>query len=538
MQGSRKRRIAVWAGGVALGLILLATVVAYVLAGRAEPFLREQTIAYLSSKFNADVRLDSLKVRIPISSPTQLLLPGGRRIEARVTGAGVELRSKEFDGPPLVRMKQFTFRIALASLAQRPIILPEVKVEGFDLNIPPKGRRPPAVHSNGERKQPEENDEKDGKVTVIIERVIADGMDLAMLPKDPAKAPLRFHMQTLRLESAGNAVPMKYTTVMTNPKPPGLIKAQGSFGPWVSDAPSESKVSGTYTFDNADLGVFKGIAGTLASTGKFEGIIENIIVDGETRTPDFKLKRGGNPVPLTTTFHAVVDGRNGNTFLEPVRATLGRTRFTVNGSVARFEGERGKTVDLKAVFEEGYIEDALRLAVPGDRPILTGPMRLNVKITVPPGKMHVEDKLILDGNFRLNRAVFQSAAVQRRVDELSRRGQGAPEAEDIRQVPGALSGSFRMAGGTIRLSRLVFKVKGADVTLDGHYDFSERAMEFTGHLSLDATVSQTQTGWKRWALKPADPFFRRRGYGSVIPIRIGGTADHPQFGANFGGDGK
>jgi len=542
MGWTRKRRIAVWTGGAVLAITLAGAVAAYVLAQRAEPFLREQTIAYLSSKFNAEVRLDSLKVRIPISSPLQVILPGGKRIEVHVTGTGVELKSKSSDGPPLVKMKRFSFRIALASLTQRPIVLPEVRVDGFELNIPPKGGRPSlgsAPGGAGENEEPPPPAKSpEEKPAVVVDRVIADGMKLAMLPKDPAKAPLRFEMRTLRLESAGPGVPMKYETVMTNPKPPGLIKAQGSFGPWISDAPSESKVSGSYTFDNADLGVFNGIAGTLASTGKFGGAIEEITVDGETRTPDFRLKRGGNPVPLTTTFHAIVDGRNGNTFLEPVKATLGRTRMTVRGSVARYEGERGKTVDLKAVFEEGYIEDALLLAVPGNRPILRGPMTLKADITVPPGKQPVEDKLILDGSFRLDRAVFQSQAVQNRIDELSRRGQGTPESEEVRSVPCTLTGRFHMARGKIRLAGLLFKVKGANVTLDGNYDLGDRAMDFEGHLRLQATVSQTMSGWKRWALKPADPFFKKGGYGTVIPIKISGTADQPKFGANFGGGGK
>ena len=533
MVWTRKRRIAAWIGGSVLLFLVAAGVISYVIAKRTEPFLRDQTISYLKTKFNADVRLDALKVRIPISSPLQLLMPGGKRIEAHVTGTGIELKDKNFSGPSLVKMRRFTFRIALASLALRPIIVPEVNVEEFELNVPPKGERP---HTASEKPNPEEEKHEPSpeKPSVVVERVIADGMKLAMLPKDPAKAPLRFHMKTLRLEDAGPGIPMRYETVMTNPKPPGLIRARGSFGPWVSDSPSESKVSGTYTFDNADLSVFKGISGILASTGKFEGTIDNITVDGETRIPDFKLKRGGNAVPLTTTFHAIVDGRNGNTFLQPVEATLAGTRFAVEGYIARFEGERGKTIDLKAVFKEGRIEDALRLAVPGDRPILRGPMSMKVDITLPPGKGDVEDRLLLNGTFALTRAMFQSEAIQKRVDELSRRGQGEPESNEIRSVPCTLSGRFRMSGGKIHLSNMLFKVKGADVDLAGDYDFGTGAMDFEGRLSMTATVSQTMGGWKRWALKPADPFFKKGGYGSVIPIKITGTRNEPKFGANFG----
>ena len=37
---------------------------------------------------------------------------------------------------------------------------------------------------------------------------------------------------------------------------------------------------------------------------------------GQTTTPDFSIDVGGTPVPLETTFHAVVDGTNGNTYLK------------------------------------------------------------------------------------------------------------------------------------------------------------------------------------------------------------------------------
>jgi hypothetical protein len=38
------------------------------------------------------------------------------------------------------------------------------------------------------------------------------------------------------------------------------------------------------------------------------------------------------------------------------------------------------------------------------------------------------------------------------------------------------------------------------------------------------------TGWKRWALKPADPFFAKDGAGTQLRIRIDGTREQPHFG--------
>jgi len=47
--------------------------------------------------------------------------------------------------------------------------------------------------------------------------------------------------------------------------------------------------------------------------------------------PDFRLTHFGNALPLKTRFHAKVDGTNGDTWLEPVDATLGRSHFTAEG---------------------------------------------------------------------------------------------------------------------------------------------------------------------------------------------------------------
>ena len=53
-------------------------------------------------------------------------------------------------------------------------------------------------------------------------------------------------------------------------------------------------------------------------------------------------------------------------------------------------------------------------------------------------------------------------------------------------------------------------------------------------LRLEATVSQTMTGWKRWALKPVDRFFSKEGSGTLLRIQVVGTAKEPKFGREHG----
>jgi len=92
-------------------------------------------------------------------------------------------------------------------------------------------------------------------------------------------------------------------------------------------------VQGDYRFEDADLRRLKGIAGILNSTGKYQGVLRNLEVDGQTQTPDFRLTHCGTAMPLETTFQATVDGTNGDTWLHPVRATLGQSHFTAEGEI-------------------------------------------------------------------------------------------------------------------------------------------------------------------------------------------------------------
>jgi hypothetical protein len=72
------------------------------------------------------------------------------------------------------------------------------------------------------------------------------------------------------------------------------------------------------------------------------------------------------------------------------------------------------------------------------------------------------------------------------------------------------------------------------VQLAGGYNLSNDALDLRGNLRLQSKVSGTVSGWKRWALKPVDPFFAKRGAGTFLNIRVDGTSQHPKFGLDRG----
>ena len=147
-------------------------------------------------------------------------------------------------------------------------------------------------------------------------------------------------------------------------------------------------------------------------------------MNGETDTPDFSIDTSGQPVSLKTRYRAVVDGTNGDTFLEQVDARIGETLIVCKGAVVRTEDVKGRRVGLDIAIEEGRIEDVLRLGMKGPRPIMTGRMQLATSFLLPAGDRDVLDKLELSGTFNLDQARFANMDIQRRINELSRRGQG------------------------------------------------------------------------------------------------------------------
>ena len=75
---------------------------------------------------------------------------------------------------------------------------------------------------------------------------------------------------------------------------------------------------------------------------------------------------------------------------------------------------------------------------------------------------------------------------------------------------------------------------GAGVDLTGDYNLGSDALDFHGTLRLEAKVSETMTGWKRWLLKPVDPFFAKKGAGTLLKIQVTGTSKEPKFGRDRG----
>lgn len=239
-------------------------------------------------------------------------------------------------------------------------------------------------------------------------------------------------------------------------------------------------------------------------------------------------------MPLDTTFEAVVDGTDGDTYLNRVDAKLGQTLLTASGAVIGTKGVKGRTVNLNVHITDGRIEDVLRLAVKSEKPMLTGKIVLRTDFHLPPGERNVIERLELQGQFDIDDARF-APQVQQKLAGLSRRARGLDENEKTGDVATDMSGAFRLRRSALALSNLAFAIPGAVVQLNGAYGLKSEQIEFEGTLRMDATISQAAGGGvKGFLLKAIDPLFRKKGSGAVVPITVKGTKDDPRFGLDVG----
>jgi hypothetical protein len=549
----RRHRWLKWFGGLALTALVVLTGVVLMLARRAEPLLRARIVLGLENHFHARVELDSFHLTLR----NGLWAEGkGLRIWPPAGFATVNMPGSTSPPAPLIRLEEFRFHAPLRYNPGLPIRISSVRLKGLEIDVPPR----PHIAHGGEK--PHDTPRGDAEATPStgglgvtkpggellqfqVESLECDGAHLTIETSKPGKLPLEFAIAHLKLANIGEGGAMGFTAELTNPKPVGTIHTKGSFGPWVVDDPGESPVAGDYVFQNADLGGFEGIAGILSSTGHYQGTLRDMLVDGETDTPDFRLTHFGTPLPLHTKFHAKVDGTNGDTWLEPVEATLGHSHFWAQGKIVRVApttdsktGPRpgGHDIALAINVDQGQMDDFMRLVSRSGTPMLTGALTMKANLEIPPGPIPVDKRLKLTGTFALEGAQFTSDKIQNRIGQLSARGQGRPkEAKDggDADVRSSMKGNFQMASGVVTLPALEYTVPGAVIDLKGTYGVDGGKLDFLGTAKMQATVSAMVGGWKGLLLKPVDRYFKKDGAGTEVPIHINGTRENPQFGIDL-----
>ncbi len=535
----RRSRWLRWLGGSALAGVGVAATVVSALLHRAEPYLRARIVAALEQKFHARVELDSFHV----SLLEGLRAEGkGLRIwppQQMLNAAPADTATQK----PLIQLAEFRFHAALRYRPGVPIHIAVVQLHGLQVDLPPRARLRHAAPDAQTNAVQNRSAPGSGLVQFQVGAVECTDAHLTLETDKPGKLPLQIAIARLHLTgvSAGLSGAMGFQAELTNPRPVGTIHAEGQFGPWVVDDPGESPLAGAYTFEHADLSTFHGIAGMLHSTGRYQGTLRNLTVDGATDTPDFRLTAVGHAMPLHTTFHARVDATNGDTWLEPVEATLGGSHVTARGKVVRQLAANGHPggheIALDVTVNHGRIQDFLQLTGRAAQPLLSGTLATHAALEIPPGPVPVMERMRLKGNFSLQDAQFTSEKIQDKIAQLSLRGQGRPGDlgnPGAEAISSTMQSDFTMADAVVTLPNLRYTVPGAEIDLKGSYGIEDERLNFAGVAKMQAHVSQMVGGWKGLLLKPLDRYFSKDGAGTEVPVHIRGTRTDPDIGVDFG----
>lgn len=485
---------------IAAGVVVLVVVVAGVFAAKSWPFSEKAVIEDLAEASDS-------KVTIHVYKPTYFPYPG-------CILEGLEFRHGH-QGAQFITIEKLTIEGSYSGILTKHI--PRIITDGARVFIPAFGSKP---NFNFQQS------------TVAIDELIANGTSIEFASKNPQLQPLRFDVHQASLRGVRWGSPIAYQIKFHNPNPPGEIEVRGKFGRWMADNANETPISGDYTFQDADLSVYDGIAGKLASQGKFDGKLQHINVSGTTDVPDFEVTSGGHPVHLKTKFDAYVDGTTGDTFLNRVEARYDRTTILAEGAIAGSKQSRGKEVNLHLASRDGRIEDLLRLFVTAPRAPMSGSVSLDSHATLPSGNEGFLDKLRLTGSFGVDSGSFTHPDTQLGVDKLSAGARGKnKDAPD--NVVTDLKGDVELVHGVARFSNLTFGIPGADAHMHGTYNVINYKIDLHGNMRVATRISKTSTGMKSAILKVLDPLFRKKKKGEIVPVHVEGTYEKPQFGLDI-----
>jgi hypothetical protein len=427
------------------------------------------------------------------------------------------VQSRGPNSPPLVSIRRLTVTGSYLGLLAHRVSL--IRAEGMHVIVPPFGSGSPP---NG------------NKSDTVIGQFVTENALLEFMRHDSTQPSVKFQVHHLAIHDLASDRSMTFETALSNPEPPGEIRATGRIGPWRQGNAEQTPVEGKYTFERADLGAIAGIAGVLSSRGKFEGTFKQLSVDGATDTPEFEVKHSGHRTHLTTNFHSLVDTTKGDVTLREVNAHFWNTSLQAQGTVDNKNAGQGKTALLEFVGRNGRIEDLMMLFIHEKKSPISGVISFGARTMVPPQDGPFLKKIELEGDFGIDAAHFTNPERQKNMTELSEKARGkADELEDgdlpPERIVSDLKGHVRLMNGRATFSHLTFTVPGATAEMQGTYDLISERVNLRGTLHMVAKLSKATTGVKSFLIKIINPFTKKDKSNEPIHFRITGTYDAPDY---------
>lgn len=444
------------------------------------------------------------------------------------TAEGVRfLRHRHPNLSPIITIERLAIQGSFTGLFRSPKRLAAVRVVGMHLIVaskrPDEGPEHVALNAGP------------GGKALAIAKITADGAVLEFERAGSNGAPFILKVDKLALTDVGSGAPMHYRAELTNTVPPGVIRAEGKFGPWRPEDIGATPVSGTYSYDKIDLRYFRSIYGVGQARGEFSGPLARMRTHGRVEVAGFGVEGSGHATPLTADYDATVNGTNGDVLLDPAVASFQRTRVEVRGWIAEQAGERGKTATFNVAVPQGRVDDLLALFDSG-QPGMSGPVTLRGKFVWPPGPTAFLRKIRMDLAFGIDRSRFTSTSTQGSIDRLSESAEGEKKSEieeDPRTVLLDLRGGIRLRNGVAAISNGKLQVPGADAAVQGTYRLTDKQLNLKGTLDTRGHISDEASGVKAWLLKAVTPLFKKRGRERIIPFEITGAYGKTKVGIDW-----
>ena len=105
------------------------------------------------------------------------------------------------------------------------------------------------------------------QLAILVDEIVCNDSRLVIDTANPDKDPKIFELEHIVLHDVGPNNPWPYDAKLTNAVPKGEIHAAGTFGPWNTESPGDSTVTGLRVRDTAT-----GAETTLDVTGVFVAI--------------------------------------------------------------------------------------------------------------------------------------------------------------------------------------------------------------------------------------------------------------------------
>jgi hypothetical protein len=504
-QPSFSRRIparkSLWIAGA---IILAVIVTAFILLATHWPFTRDAVSRALEEASGRPVEIGAF---------TNSYFPPGCTAE-RIRF----LHRNHPEAPPLITIERLIIQGSFSGMITSPKRLSAVRIFGMRMQIPPKA-------PDGEGKAVVALNAGPGGKSLVISKITADGALLVFLPEERGGKPYQLKIDRLGITNVGSGAPMSYRATLTNTEPPGVIRAEGKFGPWNPVDIGATPVSGSYTYDDIDLSVFHGISGMGHAGGKFSGPLARIQTNGSIEVAGFHVDGSDHAVQLTTTFDAIVNGTNGDVSLNPAVAGYRRTRVEVRGSIAGTQNQKGKTANFDLAVTKGRVDDLLFLFTKG-QPGMSGDVTLNGKFVWPPGPRTFLEKIGMDLVFGMSGSRLTNPSSQDSIDRISESAQGKSrkqQDEDPETVLSEIRGNIRLRNSIASITDANFNVPGAYATVRGTYNFTGQRVDLQGTLDTRGQLSDATSGLKALVLKAATPLFKKKNSMRIVPFDITGT---------------